>query len=37
MFGFSMDFKVDGMLYARLLTSPDPHARIRKIDTSAAL
>ena len=34
---YAEDFKVEGMLYARLLTSPVPHARIRRIDTSAAL
>jgi len=31
------DYRVDGMLFARLLLSPYPHARIRSIDTSAAL
>ena len=34
---YAEDFKVDGMLYARLLTSPLPHARARNIDTSRAL
>ena len=34
---YAEDFKVDGMLYSRLLTSPVPHARVRNIDTSAAL
>src|SRR3954468_1888380 len=34
---YSEDYRADGMLYARLLTSPYPHARIRSIDTSAAL
>ena len=34
---YAEDFKVEGMLYARLLTSPVPHARIRRINTSAAL
>src|SRR5262245_32153450 len=29
-------YQAAGMLYARLLTSPLPHARIRRIDTSAA-
>ena len=33
---YSEDFRAEGMLYARLLTSPLPHARIRRIDTSAA-
>jgi len=34
---YAEDFKAEGMLYARLLTSPVPHARIRRIDTSAAI
>jgi len=34
---YAEDFKVDGMLYSRLLTSPVPHARVRNIDLSAAL
>ncbi|MDH3421982.1 MAG: xanthine dehydrogenase family protein molybdopterin-binding subunit [Gemmatimonadota bacterium] len=33
---YAEDFRVDGMLYARLLLSPLPHARVRSIDTSAA-
>jgi CO/xanthine dehydrogenase Mo-binding subunit len=31
------DYKVDGLLHARLLTSPLPHARVRNIDTSRAM
>lgn len=34
---YSEDFKVDGMLFAKLLTSPMPHARVARLDTSAAL
>ena len=34
---YAEDFNVDGMLYARLLTSPIPHARIVRLDVSAAL
>ena len=34
---YAEDFKVDGMLHARLLTSPIPHARIARIDVSKAL
>ncbi len=34
---YAEDFKVDGMLYARLLTSPIPHARIHSINASRAL
>jgi len=33
---YAEDYKVDGMVYAKLLTSPIPHARIRRIDTSEA-
>jgi xanthine dehydrogenase molybdenum-binding subunit len=33
---YAEDFRVDGMLFAKLLLSPLPHARIRSIDTSAA-
>src|SRR5258708_6013701 len=34
---YAEDYKADGMLYARLLLSPLPHARARNIDISAAL
>src|SRR5881397_1791834 len=34
---YSEDFRTPGMLFARLLLSPYPHARVRSIDTSAAL
>ena len=34
---YAEDFRVEGMLFARLLLSPMPHARVRSIDTSAAL
>ena len=34
---FSDDYRVDGMLFAKLLISPMPHARVRSIDASAAL
>jgi xanthine dehydrogenase YagR molybdenum-binding subunit len=33
---YTADVKLPGMLYARMLTSPHPHARIRSVDTSAA-
>jgi xanthine dehydrogenase molybdenum-binding subunit len=33
---YAEDFRVDGMLFAKLLLSPMPHARVRRIDTSAA-
>jgi xanthine dehydrogenase molybdenum-binding subunit len=34
---YAEDFRADGMLFARQLLSPLPHARIRRLDTSAAL
>ena len=34
---YTNDVKLPGMLYARMLRSPRPHARIRRIDTSKAL
>ena len=33
---YAEDFRADGMLFAKLLSSPMPHARVRSIDTSAA-
>jgi xanthine dehydrogenase molybdenum-binding subunit len=33
---YAEDFRVDGMLFAKLLLSPMPHARVTRIDTSAA-
>ena len=34
---YAEDFRAEGMLFAKLLLSPFPHARIASIDTSAAL
>jgi CO/xanthine dehydrogenase Mo-binding subunit len=34
---YAEDFRVDGMLFAKLLLSPYPHARITHIDASEAL
>src|SRR4029453_16897752 len=34
---YTNDVKLPGMLYARILRSPHPHARIRRIDVSNAL
>src|SRR6516225_4924655 len=34
---YAEDFRVEGMLFAKLLLSPIPHARVRRIDTTAAL
>src|ERR1051326_5595472 len=31
------DFRADGMLFCKLLLSPMPHARVRKMDLRAAL
>lgn len=33
---YSEDFRAEGMLHAKLMLSPYPHARVRSIDTSAA-
>ncbi len=33
---YAEDYRVDGMLFAKLLLSPMPHARVRRIDTRAA-
>jgi len=34
---YAEDFRADGMLFCKLLLSPLPHGRIRRIDTSKAL
>ena len=34
---YAEDFRADGMLFCKLLLSPLPHARVRRIDASAAL
>src|SRR6185295_19290526 len=34
---YAEDFRADGMLFTKLLVSPMPHARVRSIDTSAAM
>ena len=34
---YAEDFRVDGMVFCKLLTSPMPHARVTSIDASAAL
>lgn len=33
---YTFDFELPGMLYAKLVTSPQPHAKIVKMDTSRA-
>jgi CO/xanthine dehydrogenase Mo-binding subunit len=34
---YSEDFRVDGMVFAKVLTSPMPHARVTSVDATAAL
>jgi CO/xanthine dehydrogenase Mo-binding subunit len=34
---YAEDYRADGMLFTKLLLSPMPHARVRRIDPSAAL
>jgi xanthine dehydrogenase molybdenum-binding subunit len=34
---YAEDFRADGMLWAKLLLSPMPHARVTRLDTSRAL
>ncbi len=34
---YAEDFRVDGMLFCKLLLSPMPHARVKRIDVSKAL
>src|SRR5258708_2452508 len=34
---YAEDYRIEGMLFAKLLVSPHPHARVRRLDTSAAL
>src|SRR6266511_1908806 len=34
---YAEDYRADGMLFAKLLLSPMPHARVRGIDARAAL
>ena len=34
---YAEDFRVDGMVFAKLLLSPMPHARVRGIDAARAL
>src|SRR5579863_2710080 len=34
---YAEDYRAEGMLFAKLLLSPMPHARVRRIDTSEAM
>lgn len=34
---YAEDFRAEGMVFCKLLTSPMPHAKVRNIDASEAL
>src|ERR671934_2922702 len=34
---YAEDWRVDGMLFAKLLSSPMPHARVKRLDTTKAM
>jgi xanthine dehydrogenase molybdenum-binding subunit len=34
---YAEDYRVEGMLFAKLLVSPYPHAKVKRLDTTAAL
>jgi CO/xanthine dehydrogenase Mo-binding subunit len=34
---YAEDFRAEGMVFCKLMLSPMPHARVRSLDTSAAL
>ena len=34
---YAEDFRADGMVFAKLLLSPMPHCRVKRIDASKAL
>ena len=34
---YTADVKLPGMLFAKLVTAPHPHAKVKSIDTTAAL
>src|ERR1700737_2558086 len=34
---YAEDYRVDGMLFCKLLVSPMPHAKVTRLDTKAAL
>src|SRR3989442_7948039 len=34
---YAEDYRIDGMLFAKLLLSPMPHARVKRIDARSAL
>src|SRR5262249_10793394 len=34
---YAEDYRIEGMLFCKLLVSPYPHARVKRLDTSAAM
>ena len=34
---YAEDYRIEGMLFCKLLVSPYPHARVTHLDTSAAM
>src|SRR6185503_17828617 len=34
---YAEDYRADGMLFTKLLLSPMPHARVKRLDTAAAM
>src|SRR5260221_14771126 len=34
---YAEDYRVDGMLFCKLLVSPMPHAKVKRLDTAAAM
>src|SRR5260221_3095679 len=34
---YAEDYRVDGMLFCKLLVSPMPHAKVKRLDTTAAM
>src|SRR3954471_24706999 len=34
---YAEDYRIEGMLFAKLLVSPHPHAKVKRLDTTAAL
>jgi len=34
---YAEDYRIEGMLFAKLLVSPYPHARVTRLDTTAAM
>jgi xanthine dehydrogenase molybdenum-binding subunit len=34
---YAEDYRIEGMLFAKLLVSPHPHAKVTRLDTSAAM